>query len=76
MVSLTVVKVKHSRVLGQARVQIGHERGDVLSGREHPVKYFSGVNETCKESNVQGLLVSCVHCREILPIIISLMEKI
>ena len=53
-ISLTVIKVEHTRVFGQTRVKIGHERGDVLSGCEHSVDYISSVNETCERKTCRG----------------------
>lgn len=61
---LTVIKIKHSRVCGQARVEVSHQRSDVLSGSEHPVDYISCANETWERKEHWGSRRSSVESAE------------
>lgn len=41
----TVVKVDDRRVSGDTGVKVGHERGDVLRRRQHPMDHIACVDE-------------------------------
>lgn len=55
---LTIIRVKHSSVFRQTRIEVSHEGRDVLGGREHLMDHISGGNEACESRNTQGLTSS------------------
>lgn len=52
---LTIIRVKHSSVFRQTRIEVSHEGCDVLGGCEHLMDHISGGNEACESRNTQGV---------------------
>lgn len=63
-VCLTIIRVKHSRVLGQTWVKVSHQRGDVLSGCEHSMDYISSVKETCERKKHAVIAITHLYAMQ------------
>lgn len=50
----TIIQVLHGGIFGDAGIKIGHERGDVLRGRQHVVSDVSCENEPWGEQRPDG----------------------
>lgn len=65
-IGLTIVKVSNGGVVRVARVEVGHQRGHVLSGCEHPMGHIPGEDEAWEgrgaEASAETAQRGCFLC--------------